>query len=199
MKATLDSLAKQNDQSVGALHRNEGGAMARRDFEVIVSGLLRSGMVSSRPDVFEKDGKSIPFHRLKLTRLGEKANAHMLAAIHVPTKVENQRRVATQKKGPRSRATAKPRAKSNSTPRVRKNAPLASPRTGRIDAALRAWRKAEATKKRVPAFRIMSDKVLSSIAASRPENETALLAVHGVGPSLVTKHGVRILEIVRDA
>ena len=199
MKATLDSLAKQNDQSVGALHRNEGGAMARRDFEVIVSGLLRSGMVSSRPDVFEKDGKSIPFHRLKLTQLGEKANAHMLAAIHVPTKVENQRRVATQKKGPRSRATAKPRAKSNSTPRVRKNAPLASPRTGRIDAALRAWRKAEATKKRVPAFRIMSDKVLSSIAASRPENETALLAVHGVGPSLVTKHGVRILEIVRDA
>ncbi len=45
----------------------------------------------------------------------------------------------------------------------------------------------------------MSDKVLSGISESRPENETALLAVHGVGPSLVTKHGIRILEIVRDA
>jgi hypothetical protein len=45
----------------------------------------------------------------------------------------------------------------------------------------------------------MSDKVLLGIASSRPENETALLAVYGVGPSLVTKHGARILEIVRDA
>jgi DNA topoisomerase-3 len=45
----------------------------------------------------------------------------------------------------------------------------------------------------------MSDKVLSAIAATRPENETALLAVHGVGPSLVAKHGEKILEIVRDA
>ena len=199
MKATLDSLAKQNDQSVGALHRNEGGEMARQDFEVIVSALLRSGMVSSRPDVFEKDGKLISFHRLILTRLGEKQNARTLAAIQVPTKVETRKKVATQKKGSRSRGKARPRAKTKSAPRARKNAPPASPRIGRIDAALRAWRKAEATKKSVPAFRIMSDKVLSSIAASRPENETALVAIHGVGPSLVTKHGVRILEIVRDA
>jgi DNA topoisomerase-3 len=179
--------------------------MARQDFEVIVSALLRNGMVSSRPDVFEKDGKSIPFHRLQLTQLGEKANVHTLAAIHVPTKVETQRKAAskrkaaTQKKGRRSRATEKPPAKSQSTARGRKKAPPASPRTERIDAALRTWRKAEATKKRVPAFRIMSDKVLSGIAVSRPDSETALLAVHGVGPSLVTKHGVQILEIVRDA
>ena len=205
MKATLDSLAKQNDQSVGVLHRNEGGEMARQDFEVIVSALLRNGMVSCRPDVFEKDGKSIPFHRLQLTQIGEKANVHTLAAIHVPTKVETQRKAAskrkaaTQKKGRRSRATEKPPAKSQSTARGRKKTPPASPRTERIDAALRTWRKAEATKKRVPAFRIMSDKVLSGIAVSRPDSETALLAVHGVGPSLVTKHGVQILEIVRDA
>ena len=45
----------------------------------------------------------------------------------------------------------------------------------------------------------MSDKVLSGIAASRPENETALLAVHGVGPSLVKYHGEKVLKIVRDA
>ncbi len=211
MRATLDSLAKQNDQSVGVLHRNAGGATARHEFEAIVSALLRSGMVSSRPDVFEKDGKSISFHRLKLTQLGEKANAQTLAVIQVPAKIATQRKAAgkrktgsrrkaaTQKKGRRSRTTATLPAKSRSTPRTRKSAPSASPRTERIDAALRAWRKAEATKKRVPAFRIMSDKVLSGIATSRPDSETALLAVHGVGPSLVTKNGAKILEIVRDA
>jgi len=203
MKATLDSLAELNNQAVGTLHRNNGGALTRHDFEAIVSALLRSGMVNSRLDVFEKDGKTIPFHRLALTPLGEKANAGTLAAIQIPAKVE------THKKEPRSRSTAKPRAKSKtpaqsktsakSKPRSKKNAPLASPRIGRIDAALRAWRKAEATKKRVPAFRIMTDKVLLGIAATRPENETALLAVPGVGPSLVKKHGGEILEIVRDA
>ncbi|HQZ64463.1 MAG TPA: ATP-dependent DNA helicase RecQ, partial [Planctomycetaceae bacterium] len=203
MKATLDSLAALNNQAVGTLHRNNGGALTRHDFEAIVSAMLRSGMVSSRLDVFEKDGKKIPFHRLALTPLGEKANAGTLAAIQIPAKVE------TQKKGPRSRSAAKPRAKSKtpdksktpakSKPRSKKNAPLASPRIGRIDAALRAWRKAEATKKRVPAFRIMTDKVLLGIAATRPENETALLAVPGAGPSLVNKHGGKILEIVRDA
>ena len=69
----------------------------------------------------------------------------------------------------------------------------------RMDAGLRDWRKDEATKKRVPAFRIMTDKEVLGIAASRPEDETALLAVKGVGPSLVAKHGGKILEIVHDA
>jgi superfamily II DNA helicase RecQ len=80
---------------------------------------------------------------------------------------------------------------------AREGAP-ATPRTTRIDTALRAWRKDEATKKRVAAFRIMTDKALLGVASSRPENETALLAIHGVGPSLIAKHGERILQIVRD-
>ena len=190
MQATLDSLAKLNNQSVGTLHRNVGAALARHDFEAIVSALIRNGMASSRPDVFEKDGKSIPFHRLTLTKLGEKANAPTLAALQVPTKV------ATPQKGPRSRAKPKPRAKPKS--HSKKNATPATPRIARIDAALRAWRKDEATKKRVPAFRIMTNKTLLGVASSRPENETALLAIHGVGPSLVAKHGGNILQIVRD-
>lgn len=197
MQATLNSLAKLNNQSVGTLHRNEGAALARHDFEAIVSTLLRNGMVSSHNDVFEKDGKSIPFHRLTLTRLGEKVNARTLATLQVPTKAE------TPQKGPRSRTKPKSRARSKQPAKSRqhskKNATAASPRTGRIDAALRAWRKDEATKRRVPAFRIMTDKVLLGVAAARPENETALLAIPGVGPSLVTKHGGKILEIVRDA
>ena len=45
----------------------------------------------------------------------------------------------------------------------------------------------------------MTDKVLLGLAASRPESETALLAVPGVGPSLVKKHGEIVLKIVRDA
>ncbi len=185
MQATLDSLARMNNQSVGTLHRNEGAAMERHDFEALASTLVRAEMVTIRADVFEKDGKSIPFHRLTLTRLGEKANARTLAALQVPMKV------ASSGKGPRSRA--KPKIRS------RKTAASFTPQSVRLDAALRVWRKEEATRKRVPAFRIMTDKVILGIAASCPTSETALLAVPGVGPSLIAKHGKKVLYLVRDA
>jgi hypothetical protein len=45
----------------------------------------------------------------------------------------------------------------------------------------------------------MTDKALFGIATGRPTNEAALLAVPGVGPSLVAKRGTKILRVVRDA
>jgi DNA topoisomerase III len=185
MQATLDALAERNHQSIGTLHRNQGGAMERHEFELLVSTLVRAGFATIRADVFEKGGKSIPFQRLTRTSLGEIADARKLAALQVPVKLK-----ASGKK-PHSRRKSKKPSK--------KRAAAASPRSSKLDAALRAWRTDEATKKRVPAFRIMSNKVLAAIAAARPEDEAALLAVHGVGPSLVTKHGVKILRLVREA
>ena len=197
MQSTLDALAQRNNQSVGMLYRNECAAMERHDFETLVSALVRGGMVTSRTDVFEKDGKSIPYHRLTLTRRGEKANARTLAALQVPAKA------ATPPKGRRSRTKpktrAKPRTRAKPKNRSKKNAAPATPRGSRLEASLRAWRKDEAKKKRVPAFRIMTDKALLGVTESRPKNETALLAVYGVGPSLVAKHGGKVLQIVRDA
>jgi DNA topoisomerase-3 len=185
MQATLNALAQMNNQSVGTLHRNQGAGMERHDFESLVSTLVRAGIVTIRADVFEKDGKSIPFHRLTRTRLGANANERTLAALQVPVKLK------AREKKPRARGKPKKRSKKYTAP--------ASPRSSKLDAALRAWRSDEATRKRVPAFRIMTNKVLAAVAAARPDSETALLAVHGVGPSLVAKHGAKILQLVRDA
>jgi DNA topoisomerase-3 len=185
LQATLDALAQLNNQSVGTLHRNQGAAMERHEFETLVSTLVRAGMVTIRPDVFEKDGKSISFQRLTRTRLAENANECVLAALQVPVK-----RKAREKK-PHSRGKPKPRAKKYAAP--------VAMGASKLDAALRAWRTDEATRKRVPAFRIMTNKVLAAVAAARPEDEAALLAIHGVGPSLVAKHGMNILKLVRDA
>jgi len=185
MQATLAALAERNNQSVGTLHRNQGATIERHDFELLVSTLVRAGLATIRADVFEKDGKSIPFQRLTRTSLGEIADARKLAALQVPVKLK-----ASGKK-PRSRRKSKKPS--------RKRAAAASPRSSKLDAVLRTWRTDEATRKRVPAFRIMTNKVLAAIAAARPEDEAALLAVHGVGPSLVTKHGVKILRLVREA
>ncbi|NMO22769.1 DNA topoisomerase 3 [Pyxidicoccus fallax] len=62
--------------------------------------------------------------------------------------------------------------------------------------ALKAWRLAEARKRKVPAFRILTDRVLGAIAMARPENGAELMAIHGVGPALTERYGTEILSLV---
>jgi len=63
--------------------------------------------------------------------------------------------------------------------------------------ALRAWRLAEAKKKRTPAFRVLTDQTLLGIAAESPRSTDALLAVRGFGPKLADKYAAAILAVVR--
>jgi RecQ family ATP-dependent DNA helicase len=60
--------------------------------------------------------------------------------------------------------------------------------------ALKAWRLAAAAGK--PAFTVASNKTLSAIAAARPGDESALLAIGGVGPALISKFAPEVLAIV---
>ena len=62
--------------------------------------------------------------------------------------------------------------------------------------ALREWRLAEAKKRRIPAFRIFSNRVLLALAEARPSSEEELLAVKGVGDMLLRKYGERLLSIL---
>ncbi|MFL6293249.1 MAG: HRDC domain-containing protein, partial [Thermoanaerobaculia bacterium] len=62
--------------------------------------------------------------------------------------------------------------------------------------ALKAWRRAEAQKRRVPAFRILTDRALNALAADRPRSEVDLLNVPGIGPTIVAKYGRELLGIL---
>ncbi|MBL0161390.1 MAG: HRDC domain-containing protein [Bryobacterales bacterium] len=72
-------------------------------------------------------------------------------------------------------------------------------RTTAIEAALKAWRLAEAKKKGVPAFRVMTDKVLRTIAETEPATTRELLAVPGIGLNTVEKFGAIIFRILQKA
>jgi DNA topoisomerase-3 len=63
-------------------------------------------------------------------------------------------------------------------------------------AELRAWRLSEARRRRVPAFRILSDRVLVAVAEARPRDESTLLGVNGVGPALLRRHGRALLALL---
>ena len=72
--------------------------------------------------------------------------------------------------------------------------PEASPE---LIAALREWRLAEARRRHVPAFRILSNRSLTAIAETHPRDEAGLLRVKGMGPKRIERFGETILQIVR--
>jgi ATP-dependent DNA helicase RecQ len=64
---------------------------------------------------------------------------------------------------------------------------------------LRALRSALARRDGVPTYVIFGNDTLSALAAARPMNREALLAVHGIGPARAEKYGQQILETVAAA
>jgi superfamily II DNA helicase RecQ len=59
---------------------------------------------------------------------------------------------------------------------------------------LREWRLTAAEGK--PAYTVAHNSTLEAIAAGRPADEEALLAIRGVGPGFVAKHAPAVLAIV---
>ena len=88
-------------------------------------------------------------------------------------------------------------------PRERQPAGAARARLGADDQvlfdALRAWRLEQAREEKVSPFIVAYDTVIAEIAERRPQNETELLSVAGIGPGKVDKYGQDILAIVAES
>jgi len=72
-----------------------------------------------------------------------------------------------------------------------------SPADAELLESLRAWRLSAAAGK--PAYTVANNRTLEAIAASRPGDEVALAAIHGVGPAFMQRHGAAVLELVSAA
>ena len=108
------------------------------------------------------------------------------------------------REGPRAKSRAAKSASSSRGKRARSKKASSSDgapvSTGSaLEAALRTWRSTEAKKRRVPAFRILTDRTLVGIAETRPTSEAQLLAVSGMGMALLAKYGAKLLAIVARA
>ncbi|RKH05398.1 DNA topoisomerase III [Corallococcus sp. CA047B] len=264
----LEALHARDGQATGRLHRELfGDALHRRDFERLVGGLARSGLVRLDSDSFDKDGQVILFQRLSLTDTGRRARVIAPGQVVLPQAREESPKKrrgraapAASKRAPRKRASTEPskgRGKRAATTGTRRGAgsraePWQSPRVDRTDAdfsqesfapdapapgrswkartpadpapgpraswnasrqtpdaghaapeaapalveSLKAWRLTEARKRKVPAFRILTDRVLDAIASARPSSGAELLSIHGVGPALTERYGAQILSLV---
>ncbi len=76
--------------------------------------------------------------------------------------------------------------------------PELSPADAPLFEALRTWRREAADGK--PAFTVAHDSTLKAIAAARPADADALLAIRGIGPSFIAKYAPEVLALIaKDA
>ena len=95
-------------------------------------------------------------------------------------------------RAPKPRAKKDPAAKRSSPTMAERDAPP------HVVEALKRWRKLEAQRHGVPAFRVLTDKVIEGVASLDPGSEAELLQVKGLGLALVRKYGEALLAVLRD-
>lgn len=177
VETILKALANTDGISTGRLYTQAFpyGAVDRRTFEDLLNGMARAGLVTIQETSFEKDGQRIDFRKVRMTPEGLNPDA--------PKHVQLPQEIATDRVESRRTRKKKATKQTEATPPKWNN--------------LKAWRLAEAKKRGVPAFRILSDKTMTNIAEYEPSTEAELLEVPGVGPKLVEKHGDDILKVLR--
>jgi DNA topoisomerase III len=191
LQRVLEALRQRDRLATGQLHREVEGAVAeRREFEGLLGGLARAGLVRLSPDTFEKEGRTITFQRASLTPEGRSAGPAELAAVPLEES-------APVSPAPRKRPLPKPPRKRRPTAgRGSADSDATAEAPAGLVAKLRAWRLAEARRRGVPAFRIFPDRTLMALAEARPASEETLMAVNGVGPRLARLHGPALLKLI---
>jgi DNA helicase-2/ATP-dependent DNA helicase PcrA len=63
-------------------------------------------------------------------------------------------------------------------------------------ASLRDWRRARASRDRVPAFLVAHDRTLADIARRRPQDRAGLRACHGIGAAKEARYGDELLRLL---
>jgi DNA topoisomerase-3 len=190
----LDVLRQKDRQTTGQVHRELATVVPdRRDFERLLGGLARAGLVRLQADTFEKEGRTITYQRAALTREGRAAGPAEIAAVPL----EGEASSSPPRGGKRPPLPKPPKARRPSRPTADRDGggegPAAPPA---LVERLRLWRLDEARRRRVPAFRIFGDRTLMALAQARPASEGELLEVPGLGPKLVERYGAVLLKVL---
>jgi superfamily II DNA helicase RecQ len=170
---------RMNRKSVGKLHTElcAGNGIDRDGFEELIGAMARAGLVRLEDSVFEKDGKQIPFRYASLAGG---------AGAPVELRIRETAAFSGKPRGKQSRRK-KPAAAAKQRENLKGSA---------VEAKLKAWRRTVAAKQGVPAFRIMSDRVLLAIAEREPKTAAQLLAIPGIGIKMLEKYAAQIYRIL---
>ena len=200
-RAVLNSLGGSS-RSVGKLHADlcSKNGLDRDGFEEVMGAMARAGLIRLAASVFEKDGKPIPYRTASLTRDAEyvKEGSRLELSIRetavvAQTTRHRRKAVAVAKKAPKKKIATESVAKAA----AKTEAPPAH--ALKAEALLKEWRRVQAKKLAVPAFRIMSNRALMAIAENQPRSAAELLSIPGIGIKMMEKYGAQIYRILDEA
>jgi DNA topoisomerase-3 len=194
MKRILDGLEGDPDHAVatGALYRRTfpDQDLDRSDYEELLTSLARGGLLELRSSTFQREGVVQRFELASLTARGRSVGRGALAELPIQY-------LALTREVSKAKSTRRPKKGAEASPRKKRKAPpLETSSSPALSAALRAWRREEARRRKVPAFLVMTDRVLEAIAAGAPRSDDELASVGGVGPRLLSRYGPEILRLV---
>ncbi|OGR03148.1 MAG: hypothetical protein A2284_00125 [Deltaproteobacteria bacterium RIFOXYA12_FULL_61_11] len=184
VETLLGGLRQADGQSTGRLCKQcLGESPADRKLgDRLLDALVRGGVVRLAAASFEKDGATIHFTRAFLTSTAlhpVDLTALTLPEELAPVVLSPKKKKPPVKSGKQSRAAA----------------PVSSAGSLDLLPVLKAWRLQEAKRRRVPAFRILTDKALTALATDRPKSLTELLEIPGIGPKIAKTYGAKLLAL----
>jgi RecQ family ATP-dependent DNA helicase len=189
-QAIADDLRAVDYKATGTLQRNLDlvGHLSRNDFDALLGAMVRSGLIEIEDAEYEKDGEVKRYRKVRLTPAGREtrsvASVDLLLSDGVVEEFAGRGSAPARTRKPKSAAKA---SAAESLPLSAKGEALA--------ARLKEWRTAEAKRLGLPAYMVLSDRTLASVAHARPENPRQLLEISGMGPSKTERFGAAILEL----
>ena len=204
LDAIRQALIDRDGQSVGKVFRDhvEPSKTDRKTFERLVDGLVKADLARIEQDSFvNPKGELIEFRRISLTQEGRRSTS-LGGRVRLPAEDAG---LGSSKKSSRSKkASPGTSAAKRNGSRAKKQLGLGEVPTRDesdelIASALRAWRKSESGRRKMPAFRVFPDRTLYALVDHKPSNEAELLNVPGVGPAVVKKYGEQLLKVIRSS
>jgi RecQ family ATP-dependent DNA helicase len=184
----VKALRRGGTKSTGKLHEEvcSSGRTTRDEFEALLKAMTSVGLVQSEDARFEKDGRTIPYRKVSLTREGEEWNG----SADFPLLLKDDAGPAPTK--------TKSRSKSKTPAAHAAAAVPVSTESAALKEKLRLWRLGAAKALGQPAFCVFTDKTLDAIAQERPRTLADLIAISGIGATKALKFGDDVCRICAE-
>jgi ATP-dependent DNA helicase RecQ len=189
LRSILRALAEcGGTKATGRLFTDLGISKDRNEFEGLLDGLTRAGLISVAAETFTNaEGKTIPFKKASLTHEGRELKAGEKLGVvlrSVPGDDGKKSRKSRPARAPRGRGTQEVAVELTASQKA-------------LEEQLRAWRKVEAAKTGKPAFLVCSDTALMAVVVACPQTIPELLTVSGFGKDKAERYGAEICGICR--
>ncbi len=190
VQRTIEELRPLDYLAAGTLQKRLEVA-SRGEFDALLDAMARAGLIEIEEAEFEKEGEMIRFRKIRLTERGLEVRRSTPLTLLIGEGIGREFS---------DRKTASSAARKSTAKSGRKSSGEAGPvqltaEQEALAARIKEWRSAEAKRLGVPAYVVLHDRSVQSLAVKRPANPRQLLDVDGMGPAKVERFGAALLQL----